>query len=202
MSNFWNHIRTIIIHKKYVRKMCFKMGIPWLGLVHDLSKFSIEELKIAKYYDGTRSPHEVLREQLGYSPVWRHHYSKNKHHWQYWLDIQDWPDKVMAAKMPYKYVIEMFCDMVGASKAYGRKKEKWEEQEVWSYWEKACEGKRLMHIDSEYLIKKLLKLFAQLGEKEFLSWYKKSKKILKKEYNNGTIIFKDLSDLFLSSLEV
>ena len=188
IKNFFNHIKTIMIHRKYVRKMCFKMGIPWRGLVHDLSKYSIEELKIAKYYDGTRSPHEVLREQLGYSPIWRHHYTKNKHHWQFFLDITDWPDKVMAGKMPYKYVIEMLCDFVGASKAYNRHKSNWTEKEVWSYWEKACKGKRLMHKDSEYLIEKLLWNYSELGEKEFIRWYKHIKKYLKKKYNEGTIL--------------
>ena len=188
MKNFWKHIQTIIIHRHFVGKMCFKMGIPWRGVVHDLSKFSITELKIAKYYDGTRSPHAACRDLMGYSPSWMHHYHKNKHHYQYFLDIESFPDKVMAAKMPYKYVIEMLCDFVGASKAYNRHKPEWHETEVWDYWMKACKGQRLMHKDSEYLIEKLLWNYAEMGEKAFVKWYKQAKNYLKKEYNNGTIL--------------
>ena len=122
---------------------------------------------------------------MGYSPCWMHHYQRNKHHWQHWLDIEDWPNKVVAAKMPYKYVIEMFCDFVGASKAYNRYKSEWHETEVWDYWIKACKGKRLMYKDSEHLIESLLSLYVHLGEKKFFEWYKQAKKYLKEEYNKG-----------------
>lgn len=84
----FKHLKTIRIHRKYVRKICFKMGIPWQGLVHDLSKYSPTELSICKYWTGTKSPHAVCRSVLGYSPSWTHHYHKNKHHWQYWLMVK------------------------------------------------------------------------------------------------------------------
>ena len=110
-----------------------------------------------------------------------------KRNLEYWLDIEDWPDRIKPVKIPYKYIIEMFCDFVGASKAYNRHKPEWYETEVWDYWTKACKGKRLMHKDSEYLIEKLLWSFAQIGEKDFLKWYKQAKKGLKAEYNKGTL---------------
>lgn len=188
MTNFQKlraHLKTIRTHRKYVRKMCFKMGIPWRGLVHDLSKYSLKELSIAKYYTGTRSPHAVCRDKIGYSPSWNHHYHRNKHHWQYWLDMEDWPDRVVPIKMPYKYVVEMFCDFVGAGKAYS--KEKWSCNSPWDYWEKSCEGKRLMHKDSEYLIKKLLWNLKEMGEKEFLRWFKDNKKFIKNAYDTNTL---------------
>ena len=111
------HLQTIRKHRKCVRQACFKMGIPWQGLVHDLSKYSRAEMSITKYATGKKSPHAVARDELGYSPSWMYHYHRNKHHWQYWLDMEDWPDKVVPVKMPYKYVIEMFCDFIGAGKA-------------------------------------------------------------------------------------
>ena len=67
MSNLFKHIKTVKQHRKYVRQMCFKMGIPLRGLLHDLSKYSPTEMKVVKYYDGYRSPHEKMREELGYS---------------------------------------------------------------------------------------------------------------------------------------
>lgn len=179
------HIRIVMKHRKYVRQMCFKMGIRWQGIVHDISKYSLRELSIAKYYVGTRSPHAVARDEIGYSPSWIHHYHRNKHHWQYWLDIEDWPDKVIPVKMPYKYVIEMFCDFVGAGKAYNPGK--WDASMPWAYWVDHCAGKRLMHSDSERLLKKLIWNLKKMGMAEFLKWYKASRKDLREAYEKGQI---------------
>lgn len=180
------HLKTVRKHRKYVRQACWKMGLFWQGLVHDLSKYSLKELSISKYYVGTRSPHAQARDVLGYSPSWMHHYHKNKHHWQYWLDIEDWPDRVAAVKMPYKYVIEMFCDFMGASKAYNPSE--WNEDMPWEYYQTSCKGKRLMHRDSEYLIEKLLWNLKVLGSDKFFAWYKRSKKHLKSSYKDGTLV--------------
>lgn len=181
MKNLFKHLKTVRKHRKYVRHACFKMGIPLQGLLHDLSKYSLKELSICKYYGGTKSPHALCRDELGYSPSWIYHYHKNKHHWQWWLDIEDWPDKIYAIKMPYKYVIEMFCDFIGAGKAY--EKTKWTVHAPLNYWNKACEGKRLMHKESERLLLDLLKkLDSCENEKEFYRFYKKRKKWLKTEY--------------------
>lgn len=179
------HRKTIKTHRKYVRQMCFKMGIPLQGLIHDLSKYSKEEFEIFKYYTGTCSPHQEMRNQFGYSDRWMYHYHKNKHHWQYWLDIEDYPDKVYPIKMPYKYVIESICDFVGAGMAYS--KEKWTPNSPWEYWELRCKGKRLMHPDSEYLTEKLLWGIKELGLEGFLKMYNNSKKYLKENYENGTL---------------
>lgn len=185
MNNKKKHLSTIRKHRKEVRKVCFKMGIPLQGILHDLSKYSKEEMEIAKWYVGTKSPHAVCREKLGYSPCWPYHYHKNKHHWQYWLDIEDWPDKVYAIKMPYKYVIEMFADFVGAGKAYMG--EKWTHRAPYQYFLDCCKGKRLMHSDSESLLECLLVEMSDLhrSEKEFYDWYKKNKKELIEEYYEG-----------------
>lgn len=182
MNKLFKHLKVVHNHRKYVRQICFKMGIPFQGLVHDLSKYSIKELSICKYYGGTKSPHAVCRDELGYSPSWIYHYHKNKHHWQYWLDIEDWPDKVYAIKMPYKYVIEMFCDFVGAGKAYSG--EQWTEDAPWDYYQKACEGKRLMHPHSEALLKVLLWNLKKLGLEVFIKWYKEFKNVLILDYND------------------
>jgi hypothetical protein len=185
MNNKKKHLLTIRKHRKEVLKACFKMGIPLQGILHDLSKYSKEEMSICKWYTGTKSPHAVCREKIGYSPSWPHHYHKNKHHWQYWLDIEDWPDKVYAIKMPYKYVIEMFCDFVGAGKAYLG--DKWTLQSPYEYFLDFCKGKRLMHSDSESLLECLLVEMSDLhhSEKEFYEWYKKNKKELIDDYYEG-----------------
>ena len=87
MSKLSKHLKTVRTHRKWVRKACFKLGIPWQGLTHDLSKYSLTELRICKYYTGKGSPHEECRRQIGYSPSWIHHAHKQKHHYQYWVEI-------------------------------------------------------------------------------------------------------------------
>ena len=84
--------------------------------------------------------------------------------------------------MPYKYVIEAFCDMVGAGKAYNIST--WTRNSPLDYWERKCEGKRLMHSSSEYLLKYLLIMMDILGEKKFYAWYRDTNKVLKENYKD------------------
>lgn len=51
LGNIIGHTKTVLKHKWVVFKLCCKAGIPWRGLVHDLSKFSPTEFwESAKYY--------------------------------------------------------------------------------------------------------------------------------------------------------
>ena len=184
MGKLLKHLKTVHNHRKYVRKMCWKMGLFWQGVFHDLSKYSPKEMSIVKYYTGKKSPHQVCREEIGYSPCWIYHYHRNKHHFQFWWD-EDEEGKIIPIKMPYKYVIESFCDMVGASKAYNPKN--WEPKMVLDYWKTKCVGKRIMNNESQYLLEKLIWSLAELGEKAFLAAYKESKKNIKERYENGTL---------------
>lgn len=179
MKKLCKHLKTVRNHRKFVRKACFKMGIPWQGLIHDLSKYSLTELSMCKYYTGKGSPHQVAREQLGYSPSWIHHYHTNKHHFQYWWD-EDEEGKIIPMKMPYKYLIESFCDMLGASKAYNP--DKWEPQMLLDYWEQKCKDKRIMHLRSIMFLEYFIGLLAQVGEENFFKWYNDSKDTLEREY--------------------
>lgn len=181
MKNLIKHLKVVHTHRKYVRKACFKMGLYWQGIVHDLSKYSITELLISKYYIGTKSPHQVAREVIGYSPSWIHHYHTNKHHFQYWWD-EDEEGKIIPMKIPYKYVIESFADMVGASKAYN--KDRWTEGLVLSYWQNKCLGKRIMNEDSVKLLDFLIIKLSELGESTFYNWYNLNKYNLQAEYLN------------------
>ena len=113
------HFRTITRHRHKVIANCFRAGIGWQGLFHDLSKYSPTEFwPGARYYQGTRSPNEIEREKYGYSPAWLHHKGRNRHHFEYWTDYNPAERRVMPVKMPLRYVAEMFCDRVAASKTY------------------------------------------------------------------------------------
>ena len=86
--NFFGHLKTITRHRHAVFIHCCKAGIPIRGLLHDLSKYSPDEfISGAKYYKGTRSPNEEERAIYGYSKAWLHHKGRNKHHFEYWSDI-------------------------------------------------------------------------------------------------------------------
>ena len=114
---FWGHLRTVMKHRAAVRKLCFKCGLYWQGLTHDLSKYSPTEFwRGVKYYTGKASPHVGERAEYGYSEAWIHHHNRNKHHVEYWWDIVD--GRSVPIKMPRKYLTEMICDRVAASMIY------------------------------------------------------------------------------------
>ena len=182
MSTLFKHLKTVRTHRKWVRKYCFKMGLYWQGITHDLSKYSLTELKICKYYTGKGSPHQVAREKLGYSPSWIHHYHTNKHHYQHFFD-EDELGRIIPMKMPYRFLTESFADMLGASKAYHP--ERWAPELLLDYWENKCKGKRIQHKDSEAFLDNLIMQLVALGEDEFFIWYKENKNRLKKYYETG-----------------
>ena len=81
----WKHFCTITRHRWKVCSHCFRVGLYWRGLTHDLSKYSPTEFWTgAKYYQGTRSPNSYERELYGYSAAWMHHKGRNRHHYEYW----------------------------------------------------------------------------------------------------------------------
>ena len=115
--NFFKHLKKVIIHRKWVRYYCFHAGLFWQGLTHDLSKFHPTEfIESVRYYDGRRSPIDVCKERNEYSKAWLHHRGRNKHHWEYWVD--NFEKGMTPIRMPYKYAVEMFCDFLGAGRAY------------------------------------------------------------------------------------
>ena len=75
------HLRTVNRHRHLVRKYCFRLGLYWQGLTHDLSKYSPTEFwRSAKYYQGYRSPNDQERLVNGVSLSWLHHKGRNRHH--------------------------------------------------------------------------------------------------------------------------
>ncbi len=117
IKNFFRHLKTVCKHKIFVAKYCFKAGLYWQGIIHDLSKFSPTEfIESVKYYQGTRSPIDACKEANGMSMAWLHHKGRNKHHYEYWQDNFD--SGTTHLIMPFKYALEMVCDYLGAGNAY------------------------------------------------------------------------------------
>lgn len=115
----WNHFKTITHHRWLVRQGCFKVGLYWQGLVHDLSKYSPTEFCVgARLWTGVLSPNSVEREQKGYSEAWMHHKGRNRHHYEYWTDLSKATGRYESVPMPRKYLAEMVMDRIAACKVY------------------------------------------------------------------------------------
>ena len=115
----WQHFKTITHHRWVVRKGCFRMGLYWQGLTHDLSKYSPTEFRQgARYFQGTRSPNAAEREEKGYSEAWMHHKGRNRHHYEYWTDMSPRSKTYESVPMPRRYLAEMVADRVAACKIY------------------------------------------------------------------------------------
>lgn len=164
MQGTWNHFRTITRHRHLVIRHCWKAGIFWQGLRHDLSKYSPTEfLPGARYYQGNRSPNEKEREVLGYSVAWMHHKGRNKHHFEYWNDYNPKEKRVMPVKMPARYLAEMFCDRLAASKVYAG--DQYQQDRSLRYFQNSNARKRgMLHPETEAKLMELLEILAQQGE--------------------------------------
>ncbi len=151
VKKIFGHIYVIIKHRHKVFTHCVRCGIPWRGLVHDLSKFSPTEFfESVKYYTGKRSPIGVCREQTGLSYAWLHHKGRNAHHIEYWID----PDCTEHPMMPYKYAVECACDKIAATKIYRGKD--YNENQPLEHWERygklaPCNPKTLQFLSKVFL---------------------------------------------------
>ncbi|MBQ9761254.1 MAG: catalase [Clostridia bacterium] len=164
MAHPFLHFATITKHRHRVIAHCFRVGIGWQGLFHDLSKYAPTEfLPGARYYQGTRSPNEREREIFGYSAAWMHHKGRNRHHFEYWNDINPATKMYEPVRMPMRYVKEMFCDRVAASKIYQGKN--YTDEHPLLYFRRGNARKK-MHADTADLLEGWLVMLAERGEKE------------------------------------
>ena len=168
------HLKVICHHRRLVIKHARKAGIFWQGLFHDLSKFSPAEFFVgAKYFLGTRSPNERERELFGYSAAWLHHKGRNKHHFEYWNDVNPATKRYEPVKMPTRYLIEMFCDRVAASKTYQGKN--YTDEHPLNYYLRG-NAKLSMHPDTAETLEMLLRMLAEKGEDDTFKYIKQMDK--------------------------
>ena len=172
MNKGFAHFKTVIKHRHMVIRHCKKAGILKQGLFHDLSKFSPTEFKPgAKFFLGNRSPNEGEREEYGYSLAWIHHKGRNKHHFEYWTDYNAKTRVLEPVKMPIKYVKEMFCDRVAASKIY--MKENYNDSCPLEYFMRS-KGKRVIHKETSAFLEKLLVMLKDEGEDKVFEYLRKT----------------------------
>lgn len=166
---FW-HLHTVNSHRRAVRKRCFWLGLYWQGLMHDLSKFSPAEFLIGiKYYQWFKSPNMFEREKFWYSSARLHHKWRNKHHYEYWNDKIDW--KYRPVKMPMRYLKEMFCDRIAATKIY--KWSKFKDSDPYDYFCATIDRDRV-HKDTIKLLGSRLEMYKDKWEKATFDYIKKN----------------------------
>ncbi len=170
----WKHFCTITKHRHKVISHCFRAGIGWQGLFHDLSKYTpVEFSEGRRHYLGTRSPNERARELYGYSLAWMHHKGRNKHHYEYWTDVDLKSKQYVPIEMPVRYVTEMFCDRVAASKIY--QGDKYTDRSALDYFLRG-NAKNIMHPNTADLLESWLRMLDERGEEETFAYIKRLNK--------------------------
>ena len=171
--HIFKHFMTITKHRFLVLKYCFKAGLYRQGLTHDLSKYSFTEFFLgAKYYNGARSPIGIERKTVGYSKAWLHHKGRNKHHFEYWVDLNLEEKAYKPVVMPDRYIAESFCDHLAASKVYNKKN--FVPQMVIDYYYQKEKTFLPMHPITQAKFENLLKIYLEEGEKATFKYIKQN----------------------------
>jgi len=119
----------ILKHKRFVLLECRKLGITWLGIIHDWSKFLPSEfLPYARHFHNPDGSNKDVRGKTGYYKpfntgdpafdfAWMLHQKRNRHHSQWWILPDEGSTHVIP--MPGHYCREMLADWRGAGRAQG-----------------------------------------------------------------------------------
>lgn len=93
-----------------------------------------------------------------------HHKGRNKHHFEYWNDYNLVIKNVAPVKMPAKYLAEMFCDRIAASKTY-LKNDYTDSKPLEYYLNSTARRCSLMHEETAAMLCELLECLSSCGEK-------------------------------------
>lgn len=168
----WQHLKTITHHKWLVLCGCFRVGLYWQGLTHDLSKYSPTEFWVgARYFQGTCSPNTIERRENGYSLSWMHHKGRNRHHYEYWTDLSRKDRSYVSVPMPRKYLVEMVMDRRAACMVYQGKD--YHPSSALEYFMKSLE-RELMHPKTRRELEYILTMLAEKGEKTTFAYLRES----------------------------
>lgn len=181
LRKVFGHLGTVLKHKRWVFYYACKLGIPWRGIIHDLSKFNpVEFWESVRYWDGKSSPIPKCKADKGYSLAWQHHKGRNSHHYEYWVDNLDSGGKPI--KMPWKDLLELIADYLGAGRAYLGKDFTLQGEYEWFKRKCALEHPKI-HRETSYMIDLILFTFATSSGDEYLDHFRKLSKSYREHYN-------------------
>lgn len=112
MRRYLSYLKYIILHKYHVFKIGRRMRLPIIQLLlHDLSKFYLSEFKdyAYAYYDEQGNSNYAYHS--GIDKAWNLHQKRNKHHWQYWICLNN-SGEYTFLDIPEVYLREMVADML------------------------------------------------------------------------------------------
>lgn len=164
-----SYLKNLLRHKYFVFIEACKLGIPMLGIIHDISKFLPDEFIPYSKYDFSKFGKNDKGLQQSFDEAWLKHQKRNKHHWQYWVLMNDsggvirhkkLPNavnyfegefkQVEALPMPDRYIKEMVADWRGAGRAYGNSDTRG--------WYLSNKYKIVLHPSSQSMVESLLEL--------------------------------------------
>jgi len=166
---YLKYLKYILKHKWYVMIECFKNGLIWRGLMHDLSKFLPSEfIPYANFFYGNNKDIKRGRNSTGYYKptdtgdkkfdfAWLLHQKRNRHHWQWWILPED-KGGVKILSIPEPYLTEMLCDWIGAGKAQGHFSPKDDYLLETRNWWNANNHKMQLHQNTRLYYERILKL--------------------------------------------
>ena len=144
LLNMIVYICEVLAHKCYVARYCFKAGLYWRGITHDLSRFSWTEMYNTIRDNNWNSSYVFSVPANTDNLAWLHHKSHNTHHPEYWVDISY--DQAIPLPMPLLDSLEMLCDCLGALD------EKWsctgtarKYKVLWDWWKQEQLKHKYMH---------------------------------------------------------
>ena len=191
MFRIFGHFLTITKHRHEVVRLCFRAGIGFQGLFHDLSKYSPTEfIPGVRFYTGKESPNNGERRSCGYSLAWMHNKGRNKHHFEYWYDYDMVTKKIVPVDMPDRYIKEMCCDRIAASKVYN--KENYTTKSPLNYLQKSTAREKMTETTYRKLLY-LLTMLAEKGEKETLKRMRQMREIPEAVANSASDIERNVS---------
>jgi hypothetical protein len=129
VSKHLKYLSYVARHKWFVYQEARRLGVGWLGAIHDLSKFRPDEWRpYAEHFygkgrvnprgtTGYYKPTDTGDAAFDYA--WLLHQKRNKHHWQWWCLPED-DGGIKVLEMPPRYLREMLADWRGAGMAQGR----------------------------------------------------------------------------------
>lgn len=98
MGRHWQYLRYVVRHKRFVFVAGCRLGIPWLSLLHDNSKFLPDEWRwYARHFYAPDGSKQTWQGKDGFyvdadndtkfDRAWHKHIRRNKHHPQHWIRI-------------------------------------------------------------------------------------------------------------------
>lgn len=117
MKKYITYLRYLLTHKYWVAYYCFKDGLYWRGLMHDLSKFRPDEFFPYVNFFGVAEKTKHSKDE--FALAWARHLRRNTHHWNHWvIKKEDGGDRIF--EMPEKDRREMIADWLGVQKTLGK----------------------------------------------------------------------------------